>query len=745
MNNNLIIAITGGPGTGKTWLLRQLKHIFKNNLILCATTGIAASLLTDARTCHTRFRQTPIRNSIPVDFSNCWDLNQKRRIVFDRKILCIDEASMLEKKAVDYIKKFYPNYIIVLIGDPDQLPMVQTENEEKEDWTDIVFDYHYKLIGNHRIEDFELRNLLEFLLNNNVRGVSDIIRPRMIERDIALQKIYESQCISYTNNARKKINYETSGGFNVSDSIPFKVGARIQANLYKTGGGRRKFIDIKNDLHIQHHAIYKIIWYDEESKNYGVILEGYKVPFVMPLKEIKSNFILANCITAHKAQGQTLNKIIVDLDDIAERDLDVVFNELYVCLSRVKSIDDITFIKTDKSLLFKNPKITLKCKSSVKETTNEVLVNDLTLFFESFLKDEVSRKSHNNNWYAHLRDTCESLSLRRIAEATGIPKTNIERMLKKGMTKTDILERHGINSPIRQLSHNENGEQAETGQMAQTEPEIIAHNGNFTLVSSGTYRNHYATEYKYILNITNLADFEKASEYDHTASLFKNNRRANKNFLKANCIMLDFDENAISIDDFIKKYKTICFYLATSKSHNKEKNGKIEPRYHIYLPIPLTDDYESYSLMIKAAQIYFESCDVACKDVSRYFNGNIEAECFYNEGNCILNYLTGTIERLKEKRQAQESQQAKLSQQRTIANCEICEDDTDAYYQSLCVNHYMNNEVREGNRNQYMCRFVGLCDYKKIPIKWVYYQNKKVGLPENELKEIIERYYKGGE
>jgi broad-specificity NMP kinase len=40
----MIITITGGPGTGKTTLCKELKKRFGKDLIICGTTNIAAAM-----------------------------------------------------------------------------------------------------------------------------------------------------------------------------------------------------------------------------------------------------------------------------------------------------------------------------------------------------------------------------------------------------------------------------------------------------------------------------------------------------------------------------------------------------------------------------------------------------------------------------------------------------------------------------------------------------------------------------
>jgi hypothetical protein len=255
-----------------------------------------------------------------------------------------------------------------------------------------------------------------------------------------------------------------------------------------------------------------------------------------------------------------------------------------------------------------------------------------------------------------------------------------------------------------------------------------------TLVSSGTYREQYATDYKYIFNINCLNDFNKVMEYDHTASLFKNNHRANENFINSNCIMLDFDNGALSVDDFSNEYKDIEWYLATSKSHNKEKNGKTEPRYHIYLPIPLVDDYEKYSLMIISAQEYFKTADTACKNPSRFFNGNNEADRItkYNNGKCILYFIKDIYNQLKEKKQKEET--------RYNENMFI---NTNEKWLKYINKVLINEDLSVGNRNNVLTSIAGLCKKHNFSIDALYYANTFIGLGDREFNNIVKLFNRG--
>ena len=129
---NGVMLLTGGPGTGKTTIVKALLDIFRSmdmKVALAAPTGRAAKRLSeatsqDAKTIHRllEFEYTTEDGERPGFRRNENDL-------LEENVVIIDESSMIDNILMcSLLKAIKPGARIILIGDADQLPSVGAGN-----------------------------------------------------------------------------------------------------------------------------------------------------------------------------------------------------------------------------------------------------------------------------------------------------------------------------------------------------------------------------------------------------------------------------------------------------------------------------------------------------------------------------------------------------------------------------------------------------------------------------------------
>jgi len=122
-----VLVITGGPGTGKTTIIRAITRLFERlgaRIMLAAPTGRAAKRMSEtsgraAKTIHRLLEYSPAQGEFQRNDSH----------PLDCQLLIVDEVSMVDAPLMYYLLKAVPpDATLILVGDNHQLPSVGPGN-----------------------------------------------------------------------------------------------------------------------------------------------------------------------------------------------------------------------------------------------------------------------------------------------------------------------------------------------------------------------------------------------------------------------------------------------------------------------------------------------------------------------------------------------------------------------------------------------------------------------------------------
>lgn len=156
-----------------------------------------------------------------------------------------------------------------------------------------------------------------------------------------------------------------------------------------------------------------------------------------------------------------------------------------------------------------------------------------------------------------------------------------------------------------------------------------------------SYSEHITENYRAIkIPFQKIMDLVK-SKFNYSAGLFKDGYRNKENYLSyADLVILDIDDG-LTIKDCKMMFEAFTYIIATTKSHQKEKNGKICDRYRLILPTetPITLNKDDFSKMME--EVYKDFPFVSKSNKIKYIENDKETlPIFSTSSHLSNNYKT---------------------------------------------------------------------------------------------------------
>ena len=154
----------------------------------------------------------------------------------------------------------------------------------------------------------------------------------------------------------------------------------------------------------------------------------------------------------------------------------------------------------------------------------------------------------------------------------------------------------------------------------------------FTLFSADFIGNPGNCSYPHKTVVMDTDSMKAAVSHDYVCAEYKNHYRNSDNFLSADCLPVDCDNDHsedpkdwITPADVLEAFPGVSLAIHYSRFNQREKNGKpARPKFHVLFPIDRVTDAALYSDMKKLVNSIFPYFDTKALDAARFFFGTQE-------------------------------------------------------------------------------------------------------------------------
>lgn len=365
---NRFLMITGGPGTGKTTVIRTIVQILKaanQKVILAAPTGRAAKRMSEltgeeAKTIHRLLGWNPETGSFVHNEKNPLRCH----------VVIVDEASMVDIVLFSHLLRALPETArLILVGDKDQLPPVGPGSPFME----LISDSRPKSVRLTKVYRQDQEGLLILNAHRINQGLFPILRGENSKDFLFIheedpQKAYTWIVELATKRIPQEFNLDPMEDIQVLS--PMRKGVLGVQNL--TSGIQEAFVSssllgedflgfrvgdkvmqLRNDYvkDVYNGDIGRVVSFQKEEGILAVSFYGREVQYDMGDID---DLTLAYCISVHKSQGSEYPAIVLTLTThhypLLQRNL------LYTAITRAKKLAVIVGTKKAMAMAIKNDK-----------------------------------------------------------------------------------------------------------------------------------------------------------------------------------------------------------------------------------------------------------------------------------------------------------------------------------------------------------------------------------------------------
>ncbi len=367
-----ILVITGGPGTGKTTIIKAVTDVFERwgrRVLLAAPTGRAAKRLAEAtgreaRTLHRVLEYQPKEGG----FSR----GEKRPLKGDA--LIIDEFSMVDLPLMFHLLKAVPDWMrLILVGDRDQLPSVGPGSLLR----DIIDSGAVDVVRLDRIFRQERESLIVANAHRVNRG-EPLLYPEKGDREADfyfLRKEDESEAFATVMklalagvprrlglsplSTKIQVISPMYRGLVGVENLNRELQARLNPNGEAVRLGPREFrvrdkvMQVRNDYDkdVFNGDVGSVVQVDKARFRLTVEFDGRPVPYD---REDLNDLALAYAITVHKAQGSEYQAVILPV--MTQHFIMLQRNLFYTALTRARKLSIVVGSAKALHIAIKNDK-----------------------------------------------------------------------------------------------------------------------------------------------------------------------------------------------------------------------------------------------------------------------------------------------------------------------------------------------------------------------------------------------------